>query len=500
MARGIENLLLGKDPRDATYVTERICGVCFGAHGWTSCLAVETAHGTTAVPEAARLLRNLIVGACWLHDHPLHFYHLSALDYLDLTALAGYDGNDSYIIKIKDLALAELGAPPVEGEYAGPLLPHYAYDDFCISDLDTVVVCVQHYLDALVMQVKAKKLSALFAGKQPHQSGMIVGGVTQLPSQSKRDEFRYMLNEQIDFINNVYVNDVYTLGTGPLLPVAISNHGVGHLNFLSYGGFPEADGSFMYPEGAIVNGALVATDRATIEDGISEDITSSYYKADSGGDPAVTPQIFNLEKAGAHSFVKAPRFNGNPMEVGPLARMMVAINRPDHPAYSHSATQTLISLVKAGVQPGTVARHAARALETQILCDRMVAWLDDLEALADVPMGAVTIHDTAHWDPPQTSDVCYGMTEAPRGALAHWIKIDDYKIGHYACVVPTTWNASPKDKDSKKGPYEQALMSLDGMATPLNIVRVIRAFDPCIACAVHVIKPDGDVEKYMIDV
>ncbi len=500
MARGIENLLLGKDPRDATYVTERICGVCFGAHGWTSCLAVETAHGTTAVPEAARLLRNLIVGACWLHDHPLHFYHLSALDYLDLTALAGYDGNDSYIIKIKDLALAELGAPPVEGEYAGPLLPHYAYDDFCISDLDTVVVCVQHYLDALVMQVKAKRLSALFAGKQPHQSGMIVGGVTQLPSQSKRDEFRYMLNEQIDFINNVYVNDVYTLGTGPLLPVAISNHGVGHQNYLAYGGFPEADGSFMYPEGAIVDGALVASDRATIEDGISEDITSSYYQAYTGGDPAVTPQIFNLEKAGAHSFVKAPRFNGNPMEVGPLARMMVAINRPDHPAYSHSATQTLISLVNAGVQPGTVARHAARALETQILCDRMVAWLDDLEALAFSPMGAVTIHDTAHWDPPQTSDVCYGMTEAPRGALAHWIKIDDYKIGHYACVVPTTWNASPKDKDSNKGPYEQALMSLGGMATPLNIVRVIRAFDPCIACAVHVIKPDGDVEKYMIDV
>ena len=509
MARGIENLLLGKDPRDATYVTERICGVCFGAHGWTSCLAVETAHGTTALPEAARLLRNLIVGACWLHDHPLHFYHLSALDYLDLSVLAGYTGSDTYIQKIRDLAIAELGAPPVEGEHAGPLLPHYAPDAFCINDLGLVVHCVQSYLDALVMQVKAKKMSAMFAGKQPHQSGMIVGGVTQLPSQSKIDEFRFMLNEQIDFINNVYVSDVVTLGTGPLLPAAISQHGVGHQNYLAYGGFPEADGSFMYPEGAIVNGALVASDRATIEAGLTEDITSSYYQAGTGGDPAVTPQIFDLDKLGAHSFVKAPRFNGNPMEVGPLARMLVAINRPDHPAHSHSATQTLINLVNAGVTPGTVARHAARALETQILCDRMKAWLDDLDALVDDGHGGmggggmgggVTIHDTAHWDPPQTSDVCYGMTEAPRGALAHWIKIDDYKIGHYACVVPTTWNASPKDGGGSKGPYEQALMSLSGMATPLNIVRVIRAFDPCIACAVHVIKPDGDVEKYMIDV
>ena len=522
MARGIENLLLGKDPRDATYVTERICGVCFGAHGWTSCLAVETAHGTTVLPEAARLLRNLIVGACWLHDHPLHFYHLSALDYLDLSILAGYAGDDEYIKKIRDLAILELTNQPVEGEHAGPLLPHYAPDAFCIgsggtpAELELVVHCVQSYLDALVMQVKAKKLSALFAGKQPHQSGMIVGGVTQLPSQSKIDEFRYMLNEQIDFINNVYLADIVALvpgtlgapGSGPLWPVAISDHGVGHPNFLAYGGFPEADGSFMYPEGAIVGGALdpYSTSRAYIEANLSEDVTSSKYTSAGGGHPSGSTQIFDLNTG--HSFVKAPRYKGNPMEVGPLARMVVALNRPEHPAHSHPATGILGDLVGAGVTLGTVARHGARCLETLILCDRMKVWLDDLDALVDDGHGGmggggmgggVTIHDTAHWDPPQTSDVCYGMTEAPRGALAHWIKIDDYKIGHYACVVPTTWNASPTDGDGKKGPYEQALMSLSGMATPLNIVRVIRAFDPCIACAVHVIKPDGDVEKYMID-
>lgn len=503
MARGMEALLKDKDPRDAPYVTERICGVCFGAHGWTSCRAVETAHGAE-LPEAARLLRNLLVGACWLHDHPLHFYHLSALDYLDLAVLTGYTGDDPDLLKIKQLIL---------DDDAGPLLPRYTPDGFCINDLATVAVAVQQYLLALEMQIKAKRMSALFSGKQPHQSGMIVGGVTELPSRSKRDMFRYMLDEQIDFITNVYVELVKTLGTGPLLPVAQSNHGVGHLNFLAYGGFPEADGSFMYPEGAIVNGALdpQSTSRSYIEQQLSEDVTSSHYDVNSGGHPGDTEQIFDLSRG--YSFVKAPRYKGNPMEVGPLARMMVAVNRPDHPAHSHDAVQLLIALTDPlgpyKVKPGTVARHAARALETLILCDRMKAWLDELQALIDDggmkshhPVD-VKIHDGDAWDPPSQAEA-FGMTEAPRGALAHWVKIKQKKIERYACVVPTTWNASPTDGAGKKGPYEQALMSLSAPAgipaTPLNIVRVIRAFDPCIACAVHLIRPNGDVEKFTIDI
>jgi len=499
MARGIEKLLKGKDPRDASYVTARICGVCFGAHCWTSCRAVEDANDAQ-LPEAARLLRNLIIGACWLHDHPLHFYHLAALDYLDLTALP-----DTHPVK----QLINAGD-------AGPLLPRYKPGDadaFIINDPGLVEHCVQSYLTNLAMQIKAKKMSALFAGKQPHQSGIVVGGVTELPSRSKRDQFRWMLEEQIEHINDVYLADIVALavgdppGTGPLYPAAIINHGVGHQNYLSYGGFPEAGGSFMYPEGAIVNGVLVASDRATIEAGLYEDVTSSHYGATTGGHPKDTEQIFDLSRG--HSFVKAPRFTHEgdkyPMEVGPLARMMVAINRPDHPAHSHWATQYLIDLVTIyGVKPGTVARHGARCLETVILCDRMKAWLDELEDLIETSGSGmhgigVQIHDTAAWEP-RANVQGWGMTEAPRGALAHWIKTDGAaKIDRYACVVPTTWNASPTDGSGNRGPYEEALMSLSGMATQLNIVRVIRSFDPCIACAVHVIKPDGDVEKFMID-
>jgi hydrogenase large subunit len=504
MARGIEKLLAGRDPRDATYVTERICGVCFCAHGWTSSLAVEHAHGTTQVPEAARLLRNLIAGACWLHDHPLHFYHLSALDYLDLSVLVNYTGTDTYINKIKDLVVAEVNNPPVDGQYAGPLLPTYNADSNCINDLDTVVACVQHYLDALVMQVKAKKMSAIFAGKQPHQSGIIAGGVTQLPTKNQRLQFQSMLNEQINFINNTYVNDVLTLGTGPLLGLAASTVGVGHPNFLSYGGFPESDGSFLYPEGALVNGTLSSSARSSIESDITEDITNAWYLPGGAGHPSLTSQEFALDKAGAYSFVKAPRYKGYPMEVGPLARMMVAINRPDHPAYNHSATQTFLSLVQQGVQPGAVARHAARALETQILCDAMIRWMNELDGLIEGGRGGsgqqVDIHDTAHWDPPATGQG-YGMTEAPRGALGHWIKIADQKIDQYACVVPSTWNASPIDSTGVHGPYEQALIGapIPDPDNPINVGRIIRSFDPCLACAVHIMTPDGNMKKFIVN-
>ncbi|MEW5801658.1 MAG: nickel-dependent hydrogenase large subunit [bacterium] len=508
MARGLEKLLVGKDPRDATYVTERICGVCFAAHGWTSCMAVETAQGTRTLPEAARIIRNLIAGAAWLHDHPLHFYHLSALDYLDLSVLAGYTGSDTYIQKIRDKVIAEVSHQPVEGEYAGPLLPAYQADAYCISDLDTVVMAVGHYLEALLMQVKAKKMSAMLAGKQPHQSGIVAGGVTQAPDQATRNTFRTMLAEQTAFITNTYVNDVYTLGTGPLLGLATSSVGVGHQNYLSYGGFPMADGGYLYPEGVILNGVLVpnSTSRAAIEPLLTEDVTKGWYVAGTDGRPSQTVQSFDLNKSGAYSFIKAPRYNGYPMEVGPLARMMVILNRPEHPAYNHAAVQTFVSLVNAGVQPGAVARHAARALETLMLCDAMVVWLDELDALfAPYEQGInptpPKIHDTAHWDPPYSGQG-YGMSEAPRGALGHWIKISKYKTSQYACVVPGTWNASPTDRNGRKGPYEQALIGcpIPDPENPINIGRIIRSFDPCIACAVHVITPSGKVKKFQVEI
>ncbi|MBN2443452.1 MAG: nickel-dependent hydrogenase large subunit, partial [Spirochaetales bacterium] len=500
MARGIENLLAGKDPRDATYVTERICGVCFSAHGWTSSLAVEKAHGTESIPEAARLLRNLITGACWLHDHMLHFYHLSAVDYLDLGVLSQYAGNDTYLNKIKAQLIAELNNPPLEGEYIGPFLPSYTPDDYSIRDLDTVATLVSHYLEALTMQVKAKKMSALFGGKQPHQSGIVAGGVTQLPLRIKRDEFQLLLNELRTFIEQVYVADVLEVGTGPLAPLATSNLGVGYNNYISYGGFPEYDGHYLYPEGAIINNTLTEISRTAMEPLITEDVTRSWYVPGSGGHPSSTLQEFDLDKIGAYSFVKAPRYKGQPMEVGPLARMIIAANRPEEKAYFHNGVQTFIGLVNQGVQPGAVARHAARALETLMMCDALQRWLDQLNSLIRGPKSQmIPIHDTTHWDPPETGNG-YGMTEAPRGALGHWVSIKDRKIEHYSCVVPTTWNASPLDEYGIPGPYEKALIGcpVPDPDNPINVGRIIRSFDPCIACAVHIISPKKDVKQFII--
>ena len=496
MARGIENLLIGKDTRDAVYVTERICGVCFTAHGWVSSMAVEKAHGLTELPEAARLIRNLIAGGAWLHDHPLHFYHLSALDYIDITVLGNYTGSDENLLKIKNLVNSELANPPVDGSYAGPFVPTYAPDDYSIRDLDTVATLVLHYIKALEIQAKAKKMSAIFGGKQPHQSSIVPTGVTLFPSAEQRVHFREILDELTDFVNNIYVPDVLELGTVHLNTLAQSDIGVGYQNYLSFGGFNEKNNQFLFPEGVMLDGVFQADAQALIETNITEGVSSSWYSDSSSGHPTVSKQDFDLEKD-AYSFVKAPRYKGNPMEVGPMARMILASKQPNHPIYSHQATQKFIQLLNSGVQPGVVARHAARALETQILCDAMYKWLDELDVLNDTNNSQVM--DKNYWSPPPSGNG-YGMSEAPRGSLGHWINISDSKINNYACVVPTTWNASPKDGSEIYGPIEKALVGCQIADTdnPINIGRIVRSFDPCLACAVHIISPNRKQNQFKI--
>lgn len=480
MARGIEKMLIGRDPRDATYVTERLCGVCFGSHGWASSVAVEKAQGTKKLPDLARLLRNLILGACWLHDKPLHFYHLSALDYLDLAVLLNYSGADASLLQLKEL---------IKANQAGPLLPRYSPDEYCVKDLDLVVHCVQSYLTALKMQAVAKKMAAIFCGKQPHQSSIVAGGVTMLPDAEQRAAFKALLDQVADFIKNTYVADVVLLGTGPLLPLAKSDVGVGYQNFLCYGGFPEdATGeNHLLPAGAVVDGTLKETSPAAIEQKISEEVKYSWYSDSDGGHPYNEAQNFILDKTGAYSFLKAPRYDGNPMEVGPLARLMVAIARKNQ----HSAVQKLADLVGQGVKPGAVARHAARALEALMIVDGMYRWLNELEQR--VGKGDRVIHDTAHWEPP-AGGKGYGLVEAPRGALGHWAVISKKVLANYSMVVSTTWNASPRDAAGKPGPIEKALIGcpVPDLKNPVNIVRIVRSFDPCIACAVHVIHPGSN--------
>ncbi|HHY25198.1 MAG TPA: nickel-dependent hydrogenase large subunit [Desulfitobacterium dehalogenans] len=482
MFRGFEPLLKGRDPRDATYVTERTCGVCASAHGWASSLCLDDAFGAK-VPAGGRLIRNLITSAMWLHDAALHFYHLSALDFLDITAVAKYQGQDPGLLRVKE----KIGKLIAAGDTA-PLTPRYEPDEYCVNDPELVTLAVSHYLKALDMQAKAKKMSALFAGKQPHQSSIVVGGVTMLPNIEVIEQYRSLLLEQIDFLENVYLQDVLTFGTGPLLPLAQAGVGGGYNNFLSFGGFGLDDEkkNFFLPAGVIMDGDLskvMAVDQSKVTEGV----TYAWYKDSPKGDhPYDSDTVPDINRKDAYSFVKAPRYDGKPVEVGNLARMLVMQPKP-----------FMDIVAKYSIKPGVVARHAARAYEAVILAKEMLNWCNELEA--EIGKG-LRIHDTEHWNPPAAGQGV-GLTEVPRGALGHWIKIKDHKTENYQMVVPTTWNFSPKDAQGNYGPLEKALIGVPvpDENNPINIVRVVRSLNPCLACAIHLIDPQtNEIRKFKI--
>lgn len=484
MARGFEALLKGKDPRDAPFVTSRFCGVCFSVHQLASARALDAAFGAK-VPWGGTLLRNLAMGAEYIYDHPLHFYQLSALDYIDIMAVANYKGKDKDLLAVKDKIVGL-----VKAKDTFPLTPRYKPDEFCVNDPDVVISAVKHYIDALSMHAKARNMGAIFGGRTPHYQSIVVGGCTQYPDINMVARFRTMLDEQAKFINEVYIPDVLAFGTGPLFPLAKMGVGGGHYNYLSYGAFEKdpAGKNLVFPPGVIIgldpNNIKV---KRFAHKKITESVKYAWYKKDKPRHPYKGEQVFDLDREEAYSFVKAPRYKGQPMEVGPLARMLIAKN------------PTLLGLVKQGVKPGVVARHAARAIETKLVVDACYKWCDDLLAAMTKP--GFKIHDTKHWEPP-IKGTGAGFYEAPRGALGHWVKIKNKKINNYQCVVPSTWNASPRDEKKVRGPYEEALIGVPvpDPDNPINIVRVIRSFDPCLACAIHLIHPTtNEIRKFIVE-
>jgi len=484
MARGIEILLQGKDPRDASYVTSRICGVCYSVHQLCSAYALDQAYKAD-VPVGGTLLRNLVMGAEYIYDHVLHFYHLTALDYLDVMAIANYTGKDAALVGVKDKVV---GLVTSKDTY--PLTPRYKPDEFCVNDPDIVISAVKHYIDALAMQAKARNMGAIFGGRQPHYQSIVVGGITQYPDVNQVLMFKTMLDEQAKFVNEVYFKDVIDFGTGPLLPLATGGVGGGHYNYLSYGALqtnpPNKDQ--LFPAGVIVNmnpGNIQVQKFDPAK--ITESVKHAWYKDSEPLHPSNGRTVYDLDKADGYSFIKAPRYNGESMEVGPLARMLVAKN------------PTLIDLVKKGVKPGAVARHASRAIETKLVVDACYKWLDQL--LVEMTRPGFRIQDSEHWETPDEGEGA-GFYEPPRGALGHWIKIRNKKIENYQCVVPSTWNASPRDEKGVRGQYEESLIGVPvpDPDNPINVVRVIRSFDPCLACAIHLIDPQtNEIKKFIVE-
>jgi hydrogenase large subunit len=484
MARGFEALLLGKDPRDAPYVASRFCGVCFSVHQMASAMALDQAFGAT-VPRGGELLRYLSMGAEYIYDHVLHFYHLTALDYIDVMAVAAYKGKDKELNALKEKVVGL-----VKAKDTFPLTPRYKPDEFSVNDPDMVIAAVKHYIDALSMQAKARNMGAIFGGRQPHYQSIVVGGFTQLPDLNQVARFRSMLDEQARFVNEVYIPDVLAFGTGPLLPLATAGIGGGHHNYLSYGSFKmdEAGKDLLFPEGVIKG-----LDPSSIKPGkfdpkkVTESVEYGWYRENTPKHPYDGEQVFDLDRKGAYSFIKAPRYDGTAMEVGPLARMLITKN-PD-----------LMGLVAQGVKPGAVARHAARAIETKLVVDACYKWLDELLSIMTKP--GFKIHDTANYEPPDKG-MGAGFYEAPRGALGHWVKVKDKKIENYQAVVPSTWMASPRDENQVRGQYEESLIGtpVPDPDNPINVVRVIRSFDPCLACAVHLIDPQtNEIKKFLVE-
>ena len=468
MFRGFEVILKGRDPLDAQQITQRICGVCPVSHGTASVLAQDMAYGVTP-PENGRLIRNLILGANYIQSHILHFYQLSALDFIDIAALTQYQGKDPNLVKLKSWVTSQLSSNILYP--ASPFLPRYTGD--YIEDTDINISAIKNYTESLKMRALAHKLGGLFGGKLPHATAIVPGGITEKATAKKIAACMSILNELKIFIDTCYLPDVMAVATA--FPDYF-NHGRGCGNFLSYGVFAESDrpDDTFLPDGIAANGTLLPFDPSKIY----EDVKYSYFSSGSGLAPVNGQTIPDPDKAGSYSWIKAPRYDHMVMEVGPLARMMVAYLRNKNPGLNQTI-DNLLSQTGTGLEnlDSVMGRHAARAIECKLIADQCTEWVNRL----DPSRPSYTDFEI----PAKASGV--GLTEAPRGALGHWLEIEDYRIKRYQCVVPTTWNCSPRDDQGNPGAVEKALEGtpITNPDNPIEATRVIRSFDPCIACAVH---------------
>ena len=473
--RGFESILHGRDPRDAQRITQRICGVCPTSHSIAAALNLDSAFGIAdKIPDNGRLLRNLVLGAAHIADHILHFYHLAALDYVDVTHVAKHEGRDPALSSVKEFI--------ARGELA-PFVPRYE-GDYRLSP-EANIEAVAHYVQAFDMRRKGQELLSIFGGKMPHNATVVPGGITEVPTTDKIASFLWRLNELRYFIDNVYIPDVL------MVAAAYPDYfeiGRGCGNYLSYGSY-ELEGSEpdltkrqrLFKQG-VVSTALKPASLDIAQ--IAEDVKHSWYvDSTSGRHPTRGETQPEADKSGAYSWIKAPRYAGKVYEVGPLARMLATY------ASGNATVKSLVDSTLAQFQASPSAlfsvlgRHAARALETKLVADSMPGWLLSLK-----PGDAVY---TEYEIPEEAQGM--GLVEAARGALGHWVEIKDRKIANYQCVVPSTWNLSPRDDKGQPGPVEQALtgVKIRDEANPVELVRIVRSFDPCIACAVHLITPKG---------
>ena len=506
--RGIEMMLKGRDPRDAYLFTQRACGVCTYIHGLASVRSVDSAVGVQ-IPENARLIRNLLHGAQYLHDHVVHFYHLHALDWVDIvsalkadpqkTALlaakvspAGEGVNEFKAVKARLQKFVESGQL---GIFANGYWGHPAYK----LPPEVNLIAATHYLKALRQQARTARLHAIFGGKNPHIQSLVVGGVTCATdlTPDRIAEFKYLWKETMEFVNNFYIPDVVAVAG---FYKDWAKYG-GTTNFLCYGDFPQSEkepDSLMFPRGAIFKRAFTKVQPVDTKL-IEEHVKHSWYEGDKALHPAAgdtKPLFTKMDTNDRYSWMKAPRYQGEPMEVGPLARVLVAYGKGHEP--TKKAVDGLLKTLAVPPEAlfSTLGRVAARALETKIIGEAMEGWMGQL--IENIKKGDLDIYKEYQMP---AEGMGAGLNDVPRGALGHWVQIKDQKIANYQMVVPSTWNLGPRCANNKPGPIEEALVGTPVVdpKRPVEILRTVHSFDPCIACGVHVIDPKtNEVYKFTV--
>ncbi|HEX5339019.1 MAG TPA: nickel-dependent hydrogenase large subunit [Gallionella sp.] len=535
MMRGIEIILKGRDPREAWAFTQRICGVCTGVHGLTSVRAVEDALGY-AIPTNARHIRNLIMGAQTVQDHVTHFYQLASMDWVNVVSASKADpvatstlqkcysnwhnNSPAYFESVRQKLSNFIGSGQL-GLFSNAYWDHPAYK--LAPEMNLMLFA--HWLEALEWQREVIRIHAVFGGKNPHPN-FVIGGVpctfNMAPNaagilepalgktgvdQAGLDLVQKCITQMRNFVDQVYRTDVLALGSQYK---DWFRRGEGLGNFLTYGDYPQDDSADVSSNLFVPRGAILGRDLSRVHavdlrapDEVQEFVAHSWYDYSAGKSTGLHPfqgettpnytgpqtPHSSLDVSEPYSWVKAPRWKGHPMEVSPLARMLMMYAKRDASVRSHIDRALHDLNLPFQSMYSTMGRMLAQSIEAQVISDQLQVWFDQLTA--NVANGDFRTHDASKFDPatwPATAQGV-GFSEAARGALGHWLTIENGKIANYQCVVPTTWNAAPRDQKGHGGAAEAALVGhrLAVPSQPLELLRTIHSYNPCMACAVHLI-------------
>jgi len=539
MWRGLEVILRGRDPRDAWAFVQRICGVCTGVHALASVRAVENAL-KIEIPENANTIRNIMHLTLYSQDHLVHFYHLHALDWVDVVSALSADPKATSELA-QSISSWPLSSPGyfrdlqnrlkkfVESGQLGPFRNGYWGHPAYKLPPEANLMAVAHYLEALDFQREIVKIQAIFGGRNPHPNWLVGGvpspinmdaaGAVGAINMERLNMVGRIIDRTIEFIDQVYIPDLIAIA-GFYKDWAAIGGGLSSKFLMSYGDLPikandYSPANMMMPRGAIIDGNLNEIQDIDLDalDQVQEYVTHSWYKYgdeqqglhpyqgetipnfDIGGAKGTKTRIEAVDESAKYSWVKSPRWKGHAMEVGPLARYVIGYVK-GIPEFKDPTDMVLAKLGGVPVTAlfSTLGRTAARGLECSWAAHKLKDEFNKL--VANIKAGDTATANMANFEPSTWAKSAkgHGFVEAPRGALCHWIDIEDKKIKNYQCVVPTTWNASPRDPAGKIGAYEAALLDtpMHDPELPLEILRTIHSFDPCLACATHVLDMEGN--------